>query len=573
MIIGLDVGGTHTDVVLLSKEGLVDQTKVPTDASHLFETVLKGLEKITKGIDPRGIMRVVLSTTLTTNAVIQKKMPEVAMIVSGGPGIDPEFYRTGVHYYPIAGSIDHRGREIDPIDEPEIRSIAGGLKKAGISTVGVVSKFSVRNPEHELKIHSILKDFCEVVFLGHRVSPGLNFPRRIATTFLNASVYPIHREFFKAVEKSLTEMGFEAPIRILKADGGNMNFEASVDFPVQTILSGPAASVMGAIAFADEKSETLVLDIGGTTTDMALLVNGVPLLDPIGIDIGPYRTLIRSLETLSIGVGGDSVVNVENNEIRVGPERKGSAMAYGGPAPTPTDALFILGKITDGDRGRAVQGFEDIARGLGATVEEAARMVFDYTCRRILLEAGFMVNRINSKPVYTVYEILEGYQVKPREILVLGGPAPHFAKGFQDISDFDVRVVPRWHVANAIGAALSRTTTEVVLFADTEQGIVAAPEENFSKSVTKSFSKKDAIHLAFDLLREKAIKRGANPDYLEMEVVEDLEFNMVRGFFTTGKNIRIKVQIKPGLIHGYDRLIRQISSINDSGGRYVARQT
>jgi N-methylhydantoinase A len=574
MIIGLDVGGTHTDVVLLSNEGLVDQIKVPTDQTHLFETVLKGLEKITQGIDPRNIMRMVLSTTLTTNAVIQKKIPEVAMIVSSGPGIDPEFYRTGAHYYPVSGSIDHRGREIDPIDEDEIRRIAGGLKKSGIDHVGVVCKFSVRNPDHELKIHSLLKDSCKVAFLGHRVSPGLNFPRRIATTFLNASVYPIHRQFFMAVEKSLKEMGIEAPIRILKADGGNMNFEASVDFPVQTILSGPAASIMGAIAFADQKSETLVLDIGGTTTDMAILVNGVPLLDPVGIDVGPYRTLIRSLETHSIGLGGDSAVCVQNRELCIGPERKGQAMAYGGPAPTPTDALFIMGNVMDGgDRDKAVKGFEDIARGLGTTVLEAARRVLDFTSRRILLEAGFMINRINSKPVYTVYEILEGYQVKPKEILVLGGPAPYFAHCFKDISDFNVRVVPRWQVANAIGAALSRTTTEVVLFADTEQGIAAAPEENFSKSVTKSFSKKDAIHLAFDLLREKAINRGANPDYLEMEVVEDLEFNMVRGFFTTGKNIRIKVQIKPGLIHGYDRMIQQIASTNDSGDRHAVRQT
>lgn len=555
MIIGLDVGGTHTDVVLLGTEGLIREVKVTTDPSNLFNSVLSGLEKITEGIEPENIHRIVLSTTLTTNAIVQKKFPEVGMIVSGGPGLDPELFRSNRHYYPVSGSIDHRGREIEPVDSKEIKKIAKRFKKEKIRLVGVVCKFSVRNPDHELKIYEILKDSFEKIFLGHRISGNLNFPRRIATTFLNAAVYPIHKEFYEAVQKSLEKKGLVLPIRILKADGGNMNFNSSIDFPGQTILSGPAASVMGSVAFSSEDEDTLIMDIGGTTTDMSILINRVPLLDPIGISLGSYKTLIRSLDTLSIGVGGDSAVKIKNGKLQVGPQRLGPALAFGGPVPTPTDALFVLKEMNNGDREKSVNGLRELAKELRLSVEDTASMIFEFTCRKILSEAEKMINRINAKPVYTVHELQEGYKVTPKKILVLGGPAPCFARYFEKISDYKARAVPKWTVANAIGAALARTTCEVIFFADTQRKIAIAPAENFLINIKENFDSSDAVKNAFDLLRQKALQRGSDSDHLEMEVLENMQFNMVRGFYTAGKNIRVKVQVKPGLINGYDDII------------------
>jgi len=234
MIIGLDVGGTHTDVVLLDNDGLIKEIKVLTDPSDLFNSVLAGLTAITEDIDPEKIHRIVLSTTLTTNAIVQNKLPAVGMIVAGGPGIDPEFYRTNANYFAVAGCIDHRGREIEPINTDEINHIVAHLTKEGIQQVGVVGKFSVRNPSHESEISEILQKFFEKVFMGHRISGNLNFARRIATTFLNASVYPIHKEFYQAVQKSLEAKGLGLPMRLLKADGGNMKFESSIEYPAQT---------------------------------------------------------------------------------------------------------------------------------------------------------------------------------------------------------------------------------------------------------------------------------------------------------------------------------------------------
>jgi hypothetical protein len=114
-----------------------------------------------------------------------------------------------------------------------------------------------------------------------------------------------------------------------------------------------------------------------------------------------------------------------------------------------------------------------------------------------------------------------------------------------------VDTVPRWGVANAIGAGLARTTCEVSVFVDTEKGVVLAPEENYTKAIRTMFSYKDTEDTAFELLRKKALKNGADPENMEVEIIESLSFNIVRGFRTTGKNFRIKTQVKPGLIQGY----------------------
>lgn len=558
MIIGLDVGGTHTDVILMDNEQLLKEVKIPTDSSDLFNTVLTGLKQITEGLQKGSIDRTVLSTTLTTNAVAQNELPTVGMIVSGGPGVDPEYYRTGSYYHCVAGSIDHRGREVEPINPEEISAIAKEYQKEGIEYVGVVTKFSNRNPAQELEIGKMLSGTFKKIFLGHLVSGKLNFPRRIATTYLNTAVYPIHIAFFEAVKKSLDKKGLLVPIHMMKADGGTMSFDASIDLPGQTILSGPAASVIGSIISSREGEESLVLDIGGTTTDMAILINRVPLLDPDGIALGKYNTLIRALKTHSIGIGGDSHVRVESGELKIGPKRVGPAMAYGGSSPTPTDAFMALGLINTGDRENAIKGIGAIAAELSLSVEDAAEKIFDTTCKKILSAAKEMVDGINSKPVYTVHELKEGYRVNPKKIIVLGGPAPQFAKRLKKLSGHTVKVVPKWGVANAIGAGLARTTCDVTLLADTEKGILIAPEENFTMNVEKTFSREETIEIAFDLLKKKALQLGADADDLEMEVIENQQFNMVRGFYTKGRNIRIKVQVKPGLIRKFDERTRQL---------------
>lgn len=552
MIIGLDVGGTHTDVVLIGKDGPIKEVKVPTDTSNLFRSVLSALGKVTADCNVKDIKRLVLSTTLTTNAIVTENVAPAGMIVISGPGINPELYKTCQHYYCVEGSMDHRGNENAFINENEISDIAEKMKNDGIRYVGVVGKFSVRNASHELKIKKILSDYSfDKIFLGHEFSGNLNFPRRIYTTYLNASVYNIHKDFFEAVKKSLQEKGFKIPIHILKADGGTMNFTSSINYPAQTILSGPAASVMGAIALAPGKGDIIVLDIGGTTTDIAVLINESPVLEPLGITLGNRKTLIRSLKTKSIGLGGDSCVHVVDNELIVGPQRKGAAMAYGGDVPTPTDAFFVLNDASGGDKDAAIKGVSELADKLGISLEETAKKIIRQSCETIIENVENMVADINSQPVYTVHEMLGGYKVKPSKIVVLGGPAEAFTKYISDFYEYKATPVPMWGVANAIGAGLARTTCEVSLFVDTEKGVILAPGEKYSRAIKSRYTFADAEQTANELLKEKAVSRGADPENIEVEVLESQSFNMVRGFRTTGKNIRIKVQVKPGLINGY----------------------
>jgi N-methylhydantoinase A/oxoprolinase/acetone carboxylase beta subunit len=484
-------------------------------------------------------------------------MNPVGMIVSAGPGIDPKAFNTGEHYYCVSGSINHRGREKAPVNTMEIQDIAKKLKKAGIEYIGVVSKFCVRNPSHEILIKRILNKYFKKIFMGHHVSGNLNFPRRIATTHLNAAVFPLHKSFFQAVKQSLEEKGLMVPIQILKADGGTMSLESSMAFPGQTVLSGPAASIMGAIPYATEKQDAIVLDIGGTTTDISFLVDKAPLLEPLGIQRGQYKSLIRSLQTDSKGIGGDSTVRVKDKELIIGPDRKGPAMAFGGPEPTPTDALFVLGLMTKGDQENARKGIHTIAMELGLTDIEAADQIFKECCSIILKKTFQMIDKLNSKPVYTVHEFLEGYKISPRKILLLGGPAPYFAKKIEELYHIKTIAVPEPSVANAIGTALAKTTCEVSLNADTEQGIVTAHEENFAEPISKTYSEDDLMETAYSLLKEKAINLGADQDNIEeVEVVEFQQFNIVRKFSPRGKIFRTKMQIKPGLINGFEKVLQ-----------------
>lgn len=556
MIIGLDVGGTHTDAVLLGAEGILHTVKVPTDSGLLFETVIDALEKLMAGRNKSDVTRIVLSTTLATNMIVQSTLPETAMIVAGGPGINPEYFRVGNEYHIVSGALDHSGREIEPLDETELDILGRELQSKGVRYAGVVSKFSVRNPKHEKRMAEILAPYVETVFMGHTLSGALSFPRRITTTFLNAAVYPIHKKFFEAVNSSLAIQGLSVPIRILKPDGGTIDIQASLVYPAQTILSGPSASVMGALASADPKSTSLVLDIGGTTTDMAIILGNSPIIAPNGIELGQYKTLIRALHTESIGVGGDSVVRLNDGELTIGPDRQGVAMAFGGPIVTPTDALAVLGLLEGGDTEAAEQGVAALARQVGLDSRQMAERIFDKACSLILSAANRMVETINSRPVYTVHEMFEGLNVQPDHLLVLGGPARPFAKRLGEMCEcFELKKatpVPNWQVANAIGCALARTTCEVTVYADTARRVLTAQGEEFKQKLSARATLDDIREIACDLVRGKATRRGANPDYLQVEVTEEFEFNMVRGFHTTGKNIRVQAQVKPGLIHGYD---------------------
>jgi len=551
MIVGLDVGGTHTDVVVIQGKEILCKVKVLTDEEDLLKTVCFGVIQAIQGLEVQSIERVVVSTTLATNAIVQDKIEPVGVLVASGPGINPWAYVIGEHYYPVSGAVDHRGIELASINDVEVLEIGKELSYKNIPNLALVSKFSVRNPGLEFKMRDLLADNFQSVTLGHKLSGHLNFGRRIATAYLNAAVTQISRKFYNAAKGCMEKEGIRVPLEILKADGGTMAQEVTEQYAVETILSGPAASVMGTLTFADQTKEEVVLDIGGTTTDIAILVDGVPLLKPLGIRMGGFNTLVRGLRTFSLGVGGDSWVRLEGGELKVGPERKGRALAYGGPEPTPTDALIALGLAQGGQKRRAIEGIGRLAERMGESLEETAEQVVSKTCALILETVNALVERVNQQPVYTIHELLEGRQVNPSGLIVIGGPAKELAPRLESMSGWQARVPPDYDVANAIGAAMARTTCEVTVMADTDRRYVIAPEEGYVDTIDWRATKKEVIRIAFDLLRKKALRLGAREENLQMELLEDHEFRMVQGFYPVGRNIRVRAQVKPGLISPY----------------------
>jgi N-methylhydantoinase A/oxoprolinase/acetone carboxylase beta subunit len=253
------------------------------------------------------------------------------------------------------------------------------------------------------------------------------------------------------------------------------------------------------------------------------------------------------------------MVRVVDGQLVIGPDRKGPALAFGGPEPTPTDALVVLGLMPEGDLEKAKDGIHEIAMKMDLTDIEAADRIFKRCCSIILKKTFEMIDKLNSQPVYTVHEFLEGYKISPRKILLLGGPAPYFAKKIEAMYHIKTIAVPESSVANAIGAALARTTCEVSLNADTELGIVTAHEEDFAEPISKTYSEDDLVETAYTLLKEKAINSGADPDNLdEVEVVEFQKFNIVRNFSPRGKIFRTKMQLKPGLIKGFEKVVHNL---------------
>ncbi len=547
MILGIDVGGTHTDAVLVQNFQLVKKAKVLTNQANIMSSLMEAANRLISSDNVNNIERIVLSTTISTNAIVQHKTNRVAMVLLSGPGLSPAALNLGKDVYFAQGYVNHRGIPVKNVNCREIDEISNAISESQIGHIGIVGKFSSRNPQQEMDTAELLQNSSRHISLGHTLSGQLNFPRRIATTYLNAAIHDIYQSFAQDVQKFAAKIGPDIPVYILKADGGTILINKSLDCPVQTIHSGPAAGIMGVLATASIKEDAVALDIGGTTTDISVFADGVPLLEPTGVTISGRKTLIRGLYTKSIGVGGDSVVKIEKGNILIGPQREGPAAALDGPFPTPTDAMIVDGIITFGDPQKAHDAIAVIAKKLHLSVQDAAHAIVEKMAAMIADSIRQILSEINNKPVYTIHELLEGKIIQPKILYVGGGPAavaPFIAQNL----GYPYSIPEHSEVSNALGVAIARTTAEITILADTEKRELIISEEGCVQSIPRNFCLADAIEVGRTTLRQKAVGMGAKPADIIMEVTESQEFNMIRDFYTTGKNIRVKVQIKPGLI-------------------------
>lgn len=555
MIIGLDTGGTHVDAVLIDNKQIIDTAKYPTDKTNLLGCIWETIEQLMKGNDIKKIEKINLSTTISTNAIVENKTQPVAMFIESGPGLSPSNFACGDYNVFLEGYIDHRGREIKPINIAQVKKELKSISDKNINSAAIVCKFCTRNPMHEKQITDMLiSNGFQPVTAGHTLSGKLNFPRRIYTSYLNSAVSSSFMEFSTAIKKACSTKGLEVPIHILKADGGTINLNDSEKHPVQTILSGPAASVMGCLAMTDSNADSIFLDIGGTTTDISFTADGVPLFEPEGITISNYPTLVRAIHSTSIGLGGDSAVVVsKEGNIKIGPERKGPPIALGGTIPTPTDAMIALGLMHIGNSQKAKGAMADIGKKLNISPLQAAQKIYDTFGSILKHNIDNILREINRHPVYTIHELLHGKKIKPRSMIIIGGPAKATAPIISKKLNLPYTVPHNYEITNAVGAALTRNTFELTLLADTERKILSVPEIGLYQHISSNYTLSNAKQDAAELIKTHVEKTGFGNQNVPIEITEENSFNMVRGFFVTGKNIRVAAQVKPGLIYKHPK--------------------
>lgn len=554
MLIGIDVGGTTTDAALINGSRVIKTAITPTDHENLMGCLLEAMDILIEGVDPGEIERVVLSTTLITNIIAEGKTERVGLVLIPGPGTNPGDYNLSPEPLILDGAIDYRGREIQPLLERQVRDTATWIAGKGIKKAAIVGKFCQRNHAHELRVKEIFAEAAPPiqVEMGHQVSGLLNFPRRAATTALTLATRDRYSEFASQMKEAIRQRRIVAPIYILKADGGTLPLERSVRVPVETIFSGPAASVMGVMALTPKGQTSVVVDVGGTTTDLALILDGKPLLSSKGARVDSMLTQIRAFAVKSLPIGGDSAVRVSDGKVSVGPDRAGPAMASGGPLPTPTDAFIVLGHKISGDQNLADMAMASVAAALGCTPSEAAGRVVAVAVDRIVFEVNAMFQEWEQEPAYRIWEIVSKQKIRPENVVGVGGASPGLVPMVADRLKAKAIVLEHAPVANAIGAAVARPTLTLNLRIDTERGTYSVAEDGtIGEAKGKNMNMEGAEEMARRFLGDRAKLLGIEEYADEAEVTHSEIFNMVRGWSTVGRLLDVRMEIPAGIIRSW----------------------
>ena len=545
MLVGIDVGGTYTDAVLLDDAKVVRQIKVASEHGQVLASILTALDEVLQGVETQRIERVALSTTLVTNTIVQGKLDPVGLFIIPGPGAD---WRGRLAAEPVvlSGYVDHRGRERQELERGEVKQACSRLTETKLFAVS--GKFSVRNPAQEQKVAAILAAEMQPLHIacGAKVSGSLNFIRRTNSAYYNAAVWPRFSDFADAVSDAMAARGIQAPILILKADGGTLPLAKARELPVESIFTGPAASVLGVMGLCPPAKSAVSLDIGGTTTDIALWKSGAPVMDAKGAAIDGYLTAVRTFRLQSIGLGGDSWLRRDGDRLLIGPERKGPAVALGGLEPTVTDALIVAGLSDYGDRGLAEAAIQRLVFP-GKSLRETAQVICDQAAEIVAAAVRDMLAVEAAAPVYKVEDIVRPELLRPELLIGVGGGAAGLTPLIAEKLELAWQVPPLAMVANALGAALARPTLHISLRADTAAGEYTVPELGLCVPLTdRRYSIQQAGKQAALHLQQMAVAAGMTADEIETTFAE--EFNLVRGFSTVGKIIHVGVQIKPGII-------------------------
>ena len=567
MLLGLDVGGTFTDAVIIDGHRVVATAKRRTTKNNLMNGIGEALDAVLEGYDASNIEQVTLSTTVVTNTIVEEKEQVVDLYVVTGPGrnVDDIFPVKPIY---LQGYTDHRGIVVEHTPADAVRGIANMVQaRSGTDLAAVSAKFGVRNPQEELSITEELKNTYLTISNGSLLSGSLNFPRRTISAYFNSAVTPVFTVFKENVEDALRARNIVAPLHILKADGGSLPIEHMVSRPVETAFTGPAATVLGLSALGVIGNQhTVALDIGGTTTDISLWKHGRPLMTKNGVSIREYPSAVRSFAVTSVGIGGESVVRLKNGNLTVGPERVGPSVALGGVEPTLGDALIVLGHANYGDFNLASRALQDLADAIQATVQsnnvntlnnqltliktssDVARLILQNALGTIQRGVDEVITVENKRPIYVVADIVNPDIFVPEHIVVVGGTAPSLGASIGEYMDLPITIPENAAVANAIGAALALSTIELTAHVDTKRRLLVIPELGIKQQNCTLKRAEQVVERAKEALSEEALRLGLDTAQ-EIEVISIEDFPVVEGWQSMERLITVKVQLAAGVKH------------------------
>jgi N-methylhydantoinase A len=515
--LGIDVGGTFTDLLLVDeKNGRTWSAKVPSTPKDQSVGVLGGLTRVCKdaGISPQAIGHVMHGTTIATNTVLTSSGAKVGLVttkgyrqvlqiarsfVPGGLG-GWVIYNKSLPMAPLALTIeadervDARGNVVRPLDEQALRLALGSLRAAKIEalTVSLINAFA--NDRHERRIREIAATVLPgvPVSLSSEVVPEMQEYERTVTTVANSYVRPVVQRYVHNLRKKLASKAGEVKLHILRSDGGLASAASAEEYPVNLLMSGPAGGVTGALWVALQAGfpDLLTVDVGGTSTDVALIMAGVPRLRR-ETTVGDVVVRASSVDIRSVGAGGGSIAHVPEltKALRVGPQSAGAdpgpaAYGRGGEEPTVTDANVVLGYLPpmqrlggdlELDRSLAAKAVGKIASALGKSLTDAAQGIYD------------IVNE-NMVGALRLVSVEQGHDPRDYALIAFGGAGPLHANALSRLlGSWPAIIPPGPGVLCALGDATTALRDEsartfIRKFSETDTKEIAGILEQLSTS-------------------------------------------------------------------------------------------
>lgn len=499
--IGIDVGGTHTDAVLLDESyKVVAEVKSPTtdDVSTGIYEAMKAVVSSSE-VSVENIRYAMLGTTHCTNAIVERKrLNKVAVIRIGAPatlaikplvGVPDDLREIlGKYVYLVRGGHEFDGREIVELDENHLVEIANELK-GKVDSIAITSVFSPVSDDHEQRAAAIIRDVVGedvALSLSHEIG-NVGLLERENATILNAAIVNVARTTANGFINALEREGIHAKVFFGQNDGTLMSVEYTVRYPILTIACGPTNSLRGA-SYLTDRADSIVVDVGGTTTDVGVLVDSFPRQSSLAVELGGVRTNFRMPDIVSIGLGGGTIVRIqEDGRFQIGPDSVGyrlreKSLVFGGDTLTTTDIAVALGKVVIGDP------------SLVAHLDKS------------------LLEKIYSRMVEMVEETIDKMKTSSDSVSVIlvGGGSVLFPAELKGASE--VIKPENSGVANAIGSAIAQVSGQI--------------EKIFS---VDELGREKTMEAAKEMARQEAINAGADPGQLFIVDFEDVPLAYLPG--------------------------------------------